>query len=197
MGVDDYIVRYGADALDELAAAAELAGSDDVRALRARIRQLEQQLSAQAALLRNAALTPTQKVVAIATVHEASWRASTGGPAPYRVNTSRLGEAAGVSSQTAASALKMLSAQGGLFEKRVTRTATEDGQWRSTIELTPRHQGGVVGLLKAAAACRPERPPDRASWGGRRPRPTRCPDHPLADVVQRRIAACAACGQVL
>ncbi len=64
-----------------------------VHGARARI---EQQLSAQAAVLRNAELSATQKVVAIATVHEASWAASAGKSTPYKVNYQRLAEAAGV-----------------------------------------------------------------------------------------------------
>jgi hypothetical protein len=63
-GVDDFIVRHGADALDDLVDTAINSSSDAVRALRARVRELEQQLSAQAAVLRNAELSATQKVVA-------------------------------------------------------------------------------------------------------------------------------------
>jgi hypothetical protein len=63
-GVDDFIVRHGAAALDDLVDDAVNTSSDAVRALRARVRELEQQLSAQAAVLRNAELSATQKVVA-------------------------------------------------------------------------------------------------------------------------------------
>jgi len=192
-GVDDFIVRHGAAALDELVDAAVNSSTDAVRALRARVRELEQQLSAQAAVLRNAELSATQKVVAIATVHEASWAASAGKPTPYKVNYQRLAEAAGVSAQSVSSAIKVLSEpSGGLFEQHHTREVTEDGQWRSCVRLTPRVDGGVVDLLKATAEYTP---PDRPAWGGKRG--PCCPDHPLADVKKRRILVCADCGQVI
>jgi len=192
-GVDDFIVRHGADALDDLVDAAVNTSSDAVRALRARVRELEQQLSAQAAVLRNAELSATQKVVAIATVHEASWAASTGKPTPYKVNYQRLAEAAGVSAQSVSSAIKVLSEpSGGLFEQHHTREVTEDGQWRSCVRLTPRVDGGVINLLKATAEYTP---PDSPAWGGKRS--LSCPDHPLADVKKRRILVCADCGQVI
>jgi hypothetical protein len=192
-GVDDFIVRHGVDALDELVEVATDASSDRERMLRARVRQLEQLLSAQSGVLRNADLSATQKVVAIATINEAGWAVSAHKPTPYRVDYGRLAAAAGVSPQTVSSAVKVLSeADDGLFTKVVTREYNaEAGQYRSRVNLTPRHDGGVVGLLRAAAEYHPERP----AWGGKRT--PRCPDHPHADVVSRRVIACAECGQVL
>jgi Domain of unknown function (DUF3854) len=192
-GVDDFIVRRGAAALNDLVDVAVDSSSDAVRALRARVRELEQQLSAQAAVLRNAELSATQKVVAIATVHEASWAASAGKSTPYKVNYQRLAEAAGVSAQSVSSAIKVLSEpSGGLFVQHHTREVTDDGQWRSCVRLTPRIDGNVVELLKATAEYTP---PERPAWGGKRG--PCCPDHPLADVKKRRILACADCGQVI
>jgi hypothetical protein len=164
-----------------------------VRHLQARVRELEQQLSAQAAVLRNTGLTATQKVVAIATVNEAGWRSSRGDPAPYRVNAARVAAGAGVSAQTASSAIKLLSEPDrGLFDKRVTRVLNDDGQWRSSMELTPRHSGGVVELLKATAVYEPS---DRSAWGGRRL--PQCPDHPGSALIRKTRLVCQECGQLV
>jgi len=191
-GVDDFIVRHGVDALDELVDVATDTSSDEVRVLRARVRQLEQLLSAQAGVLRNADLSPTQKIVSIATINEAGWAVSAHKPTPFRVDYGRLAAAAGVSPQTVSSTVKALSeADDGLFTKVVTRELNEAGEWRSCVKLTPRRDGGVVGLLHAAADYHPERP----AWGGKRV--PGCPDHPLADVVKRRVLVCSECGQVI
>jgi Domain of unknown function (DUF3854) len=193
LGLDDFVVLYGAEAFAQCLTDAEPHGSVGmVRHLQQRVRELEQQLSAQAEVLRNPALTPTQKTVAIATGSEDGWHANRGEPTPYRVNATRVGEAAGVSPQTASGAIKVLAdPDRGLFEKRVTRTLTDEGQWRSTMELKPRCDGGVLGLLKATATYAPERP----AWGGKRF--LHCPDHPEADVVKRCTSACIKCGQVI
>lgn len=190
VGLDDYLLEHDVADFETT-----IQAPPDVRSLQRENRELKQLLSAQAAVLRNAGLTPTQKVVAIATVHEAGWRESQGGPAPYRVNTSRLAEAAGVSPQTVSSSLKILSEPSAIFAKTVTREIadTDQGpQWRSVMKLTPRHTGGVVGLLKATAAYAPT---DRPTWGGKRT--PHCPDHPTADIAKRSTLACVECGQVI
>lgn len=198
-GVDDLVASRGsAAAFEELVKDAEPWGSRGmVHKLQVRVRELEQIVSAQASVLRNTELTPAQKIVTIATVNEAGWRESAGGPAPYKVNATRIAQAAGVSPQTASSAIKALSADNGLFEKRIRREYSDELGWRSTMQLTPRHDGGVIGLLKATATYTPPRPEGKDTWGGKRtPRP-QCPDHPLADVLERRSLACSECGQVL
>lgn len=192
-GLDDFIVRHSAEAFADLVDDAEPWGSIGmVRHLQARVRELEQQLSAQAAVLRNAELSATQKCVAFAVANETSWASSAGKSTPYKVNYSRLAQAAGVSTQSVSSAIKVLSEPSGLFVQHHTREQNDEGFWRSIVRLTPRHEGGVVDLLKATAVYIP---PDRPAWGGKRT--PRCPDHPTADVVQRRSFACAECGQVV
>jgi hypothetical protein len=76
----------------------------------------------------------------------------------------------------------VLSEPSGLFVQHHTREVTDNGQWRSCVRLTPRHDGSVVDLLKATAEYTL---PDRSVWGGKRS--PCCPDHPLADVKKRRI----------
>jgi hypothetical protein len=98
-----------------------------------------------------------------------------------------------VSAQTASSAIKVLSEPDrGLFDKRVTRVLNDDGQWRSSMELTPRHGGGVSGLLKAAAVYEPS---DRSAWGGRRL--PQCPDHPDSALIRKTRLVCQECGQLV
>jgi hypothetical protein len=193
-GLDDFVAQCGSDAFVQLVAEAEPHGSIGmVRHLQGRVRELEQQISAQAAVLRNTGLTATQKVVAIATVNEAGWRSSRGDTAPYRVIAARVAEGAGVSAQTASSAIKALSEPDrGLFDKRVTRVLNDDGQWRSSMELTPRHSGGVIGLLKATAVYEPS---DRSAWGGRRL--PQCPDHPGSALIRKTRLVCQECGQLV
>jgi hypothetical protein len=191
-GLDDYVARYGAEAFADLVADAEPWGSIGmVRKLRARVVELEQLLSAQAAVMRNHGLRPTEKLVTIATIHEAGWAASAGKPTPYKVNYDRLAEASGASTQTVGSTIKALSDDGGLFLKTNTRELTEEGEWYSTVKLEPRHDGGVVGLLKAAAEYAPVRP----GWGGKRE--PRCPDHPEAEFLGWSREARFACGCVV
>jgi hypothetical protein len=72
------------------------------------VRELEQQLFAQAAMLGHTGLTAAQKVVAIATTNEAGWHSSRGDPVPFGVIAARVAEGTGVGTQTASSAIKAL-----------------------------------------------------------------------------------------
>jgi hypothetical protein len=192
-GADDFVVRHGAEAFEQVLRQARPA--HDAAELLARVRDLERQISAQAAVLRapTAVMRPADKLATIAVVNEAGWRDSRGDPAPYRVNLGRLAEATGMSAQSVGSAIRVLSdPDHGVFEKRVTRTVGEDGQWRSAIELAPRQRaGGVVELLQAASAMPAG---DRKSWGGSRPR---CPDHPYANIKRRTTHTCEECGRLV
>jgi hypothetical protein len=123
---------------------------------------LRQRQSAQAAVLRNTELTPAQKLVALATINEAGWRQSAGGVAPYQVNEGKVAAAAGVTPQAVSSSYKALCGEGGVFAKDVTRDYDPQHGWYSTVRLTPRAPVGVVDLLKAIAACTPERPEETA-----------------------------------
>jgi hypothetical protein len=189
-GADDFLLRYGADELDKLAQAAVQTDADAVQ-LQARVRQLEQQLSLQARMLRNPRLHPGEKLALYAVANEIGWASSAGKLLPYKVNYGRLAEVAGVSAQSVSSAVKVLSGPGGLFEQTNTRELSADGQLRTRVLLTPRVDGGVLGLLQAASEYEPE----RSAWGGKRI--PRCPEHPLADVVVRRTLTCAECSKVL
>lgn len=185
-GADDFIARDGAAAFNSLVA-------ETVQARRARTRELEQLLSAQAAFLRNKDWKPVQKLVTLAIINEAGWRESTGAPTPYTVNYGRLAAAVGVkSTDTVANVLNQVSGEQGLFTKHVTRDQTVEGEWRSVVRLEPHQTGGVVALLKAAPSITLEaKAPVR-----RRAQPW-CPDHPVDEHVSRRTDACTACGQVV
>jgi Domain of unknown function (DUF3854) len=176
VGLDDYLLEHTAAEFETT-----IQVPPDVGALQERVRQLEQQLRVQSRMLRNPDMRPAEKLVAIATINEAGWAASAGKSLPYRVNCGTIGEVVGLSAQAASSNLEKLAGPGGLFEKRVTRTFNEDAQaWRSAIVLTPRHDGGMVEMLKAAAEYHPERTKPGGNWRGRQ-----CPDHPTANLVKR------------
>lgn len=190
-GLDDLVAHAGADAFQMLVDAAEPWGSVAmVRKLEAELRDLRQQRSAEAEVMRNPELRATEKLVAIAAIRESGWRQSTHAVTPFVVNQGRLATAAGLKSrQTVGRALDVLASANGPFDKQTTREFSEAAGWVSVTRLTPRHSG-VTPMLKATAAHAPPRP----AWGGHHPR---CPDHPNADVVERRTLACAECGQVL
>jgi hypothetical protein len=142
-------------------------------------------------VLRNQDLTPAQKIVAIVTINDAGWRSSVDQMPPYRVSPARLADAAGVKPHTVSSALKVLSAEGGIFSKRVTRDFLPDVGWTCALYLTPRHGSDMLELLHAAASYAPERAPAL-----RKPEP-HCPEHPTANVHHRCTSACMVCGQVI
>jgi hypothetical protein len=197
-GLDDFVASQGAEAFAQLVEDAEPWGSRGVvRKLQAEVRELRQQQSAVAAVLRNPSMRAPDKVVAIATINEAGWRQSAGAETPFTINRERLAEATGLKPDGVGDSLKRLSSgPAALFDRAVTRTMTEDGQYRSVIKITPRHDGGVVGMLKQAAQIAPDYSAGgtKQPWGGRR---LACPDHPAAAVVRRSVFACSECGQVL
>lgn len=189
-GLDDFVARHGGEAFTRLVDQAEPWGSAGmVRKLQAELREMRQQQSALAEVLRNPDLRPTEKVVAVALVNESGWRQSAGAEMPFSVNCTTIAAATGLTRQTVGRAIDLLSAPGVLFEKQVTREYVEGLGWRSTVKLTPREKGGVVPMLKAAAVAKPER-------AAKKSRP-QCPDHPNGDLVERRTLVCARCGQVV
>src|SRR5262249_51528972 len=146
--------------------------------------------SAQATLLRNPDLTAAQKIVALAVINEAGWQASRGAAAqpPYRVYVGELVRRTGLSARTVSSAIGVLSQDGGLFIKDTRRVVSPEGDWKSSLWLTPAQDGRILDLLHDAAVYAPERPSVRQPY---------CPVNPEADVVRHSTTVCTACGELL
>jgi hypothetical protein len=184
-GLDDFIVRHGREAFEDLVRDARPAQEPESA------RELRRQVSAIGQLMQNPKATAAQKVGTFAIATDAGWLDSKGEPGPYRVNYQRLARC-GLSTDTLGSVLKWLDTE-GVVEKKVTREATgeldEQGRpiWISIVELVP-PEGGFWGIVSRAAAIQTERPK-------REYHPWRCPDHPEAEVIVRRV--CSECGQLL
>jgi len=192
IAADGYLLEHSAAELDAL-----VDTPDDVLGLKARIRELEQQLSAIGGLMYNPTLSAADKVGTFAIATDTGWRESRHETAPYRVNYGRLARC-GLSTDTLGGVLKRLDAA-GVVSKKTRREATgvKDAKgkdtWISTVELVPQHPGGATGLLRAAAAVAIERP----KHGGYHPRPPTCPDHPGATLEQREVLLHFNCGCVV
>jgi DNA-binding transcriptional ArsR family regulator len=148
------------------------------------------------ATLRNPALNPSQRLVAVAAALEVAHQAARDGrpdDAPVRVSVSLLAEQAGVSRDTAGAALKRLAAV-GLLERTEERGRTPAGEARTEVHV--RLPGGPLATLWRAACFRPRNAAEARRHGGRRERVVRvepCPEHPEAPIT----TTCAVCGRAL
>jgi len=157
---------------------------------RQRVREVERRLEHIEALhgramatLRNGALNPSVRLVAVAAALEVAHQAARDGrpdDAPTRVSVGLLAEQAGVSRDTAGAALKRLAAL-GLIERTEERGRTPAGEARTEIHV--RLQGGPLATLWRAACFRP-----RAAAGGALPGAPSGADHDDVCRVRTRVA---------
>lgn len=164
-----------------------------------------------AELIRNPDMDPATKLVVLAVHHETAAAASRGADVhrPVAVPLYRIGDRTGLSTDTVSRKLKGLEAT-GVLSATVTRTRPLVAD-PDTGEMVPgaiRSEKRVrladdlpapIDFLAAAATVQLTR-----AHGGTRTRhvaattdtPT-CPDHPAADVHERRTWVCVDCGQVV
>ena len=107
----------------------------------------------------------------------------------FRAPLARVGQLAGVSTDTASKRLKSVTTTIGGVEWR-TKRDPDGKQWTEI-------RGDAEELLRRAAAYRAPQNEETKTWGGKRPkREWTCPDHPDADVKKLTHFACMECGQV-
>jgi DNA-binding transcriptional ArsR family regulator len=167
-----------------------------VREVERRLEHLETLHGRAMATLRNPALNPSQRLVAVAMALEVAHQAARDDrpdDAPMRVSVQLIAEQAGVSRDTAGAALKRLAAV-GLLERHEERGRTPAGEARTEVHV--RLPGGPLATLWRAACFRPRTAGEARRHGGRRERRLRvepCPEHPAAPIT----TTCAVCGRAL
>jgi len=191
---------------DELAALRQAVAERDalLTERNAEIARLREERTALLGTQRNAALGPT-RATALATIFEAAYQRQKAPPEPdgsIKVRLAAISQAAGVSPQRVSAHLDQLT-EWGLLKKETRpehtrRVDPSTGEIREHVTSAiyvqvPHLEEGVAAAVKPLPAfVRP--PSDKPQWGGARPR---CPDHPLAALVERREICCAQCGKVL
>jgi hypothetical protein len=196
-GADDFVVRHGADAFEQLVRAARPAHDDSLarnRQLEADNAELKRQLHELAQLRRDRDVDSTDLRVGWAVADELGWRRSTGITGPVEVNLDRMCDQSGVSADTVGKSLKRFVAMPGspLTKLSKWRTAETGEQHKVLLLDTPAQPDAGVGAV--LAALRPAFPKKRPH-GGKRTHC--CPRHLDAELVRREHLLHFDCGCVL